>query len=413
MPALKVRENAFLWLLAASAVVALLAGISAGRESAGFFVAIRVVVCFASVYAAVKAYRAKRETWAWLLGANAALYNPFLLVHLTRDTWKLVDLADIALVVTAAVVLRVRGEKASVPIDDRQKSAAEFPGVQHYRTPSRTEIVLWSALLTLVLFGSFLIQFDKAQAGAAAAQNQAHPSNVGVATLGLAFWSYLTARVRRWRRPGRVALGSVLAGLIAVFAGSMAGGYVRGSEMNSEMSAILVQIGQFDPALAARLRAGPKSGGTPLAVMMKSSLTRALQEAPDDAVVTFARQRYDIIISDESVALKRCVAAFEGSGDFALNSREQLAMMRATGNLYSAAATRAQIPMGDDEQRAIFSRLAAVYKQVDPVGVLDDERKRSELTQQEQCDLYTRLMQTLWTLPTRDAATAIRAMSTT
>ena len=77
--------------------------------------AVRVAVCFASAYAAVRAYRAKREAWSWLLGANAALYNPFVLVRLTRDIWNLVDLADIAVLVAAAIVLRVRGETTPRP----------------------------------------------------------------------------------------------------------------------------------------------------------------------------------------------------------------------------------------------------------------------------------------------------------
>jgi len=179
------------------------------------------------------------------------------------------------------------------------------------------------------------------------------------------------------------------------------------------MATVVDQIGQFDPALAARLRAGKDNDGTPLASMMSASLNRALQQAPDSAVVAFARKRYDLVQANGEVALKRCVAAFQGGGNFELNSAEQLQMLHAMGSLFSAAAKSAQSPMGDDELRATLARLTDVYRQVDPSDVLDDPQRRAGLSEQQQCDLYMQLMQTLWTLPPRDAATAIKAMSTT
>lgn len=411
MVAMKFRENAFLWLLTAGAVVALLAGVDAGKETQGYFVAIRVVVCFASAYAAVIAYKTKRETWAWLLGANAALYNPFVLVHLSRDTWKLVDLLDLVLVIAAAIVLRVRDEKTVPPAASAAAEVAPAPvKVRQYRSPSWPEVALWLILLALCLVGAALTQFYGTPEGATEAQKQAHSTQVGSMTVGLAFWGYVVARLSRWRRPGRVALGSFLAGLATLVLASMAGGYARGTEQKAEMSAVVDQIGQFDPALAARLRAGKDGNGAPLAPMMSASLARALQQAPDGAVVAFAHKRYDLVQNNSPVALKRCVAAFQGGGNFELDSQEQLQMLHAMGTLFSAAATGAQAPMGDGEMRATVARLTAVYKQVDPNDVLDDEKKRAGLSEQEQCDLYTRLMQTLWTLPPRDAATAIRAM---
>lgn len=283
MANIKFRENAFLWLLAGCAVVTLFAGGTADREPEGFFVGVRVVVCFASVFAAVKAYKAKRETWAWLLGANAALYNPFFLVHLTRDTWQLVDLVDVLLVIAAAVVLRVRSIKAPRPVDADGLPVVmprAPPKVREYRTPTRTEVALWLLLLFLFLAGAFITQYYATENGMTDVQKQSHGKEVGSATLGLAFWAYVAARSRRWRRPGRVALGSFVAGLVTVFAAAAAGGYARGTERNAEMSEVVTQIGQFDPALAARLRAGK---GEPVAPMMQSSVKRALAQAPDGA----------------------------------------------------------------------------------------------------------------------------------
>jgi len=71
----------------------------------GFFLILRVIVCAASAYAAYLAYRAKREGWVWLLGGCAALYNPFIRVQLTRETWWVVNVVTIALLMSACYVL--------------------------------------------------------------------------------------------------------------------------------------------------------------------------------------------------------------------------------------------------------------------------------------------------------------------
>ena len=111
--AMKYKSNAFLWLLTGCGALALAWALLSEHHSKGYFVAVRVVVCFASTYAAVTAYRTKREIWVWLLGANAALYNPFVPVHLAREIWNFVGLADITLLIAAGILLRTRDESSS------------------------------------------------------------------------------------------------------------------------------------------------------------------------------------------------------------------------------------------------------------------------------------------------------------
>ena len=110
---MKYKSNVFLWLLTGSGAIALAWALLTEHHPKGFFVAVRVVVCFASTYAAVAAYKTKREIWTWLLGANAALYNPFVPVHLTREVWNFVGLADITLLIAAGILLRTRDESSS------------------------------------------------------------------------------------------------------------------------------------------------------------------------------------------------------------------------------------------------------------------------------------------------------------
>ena len=121
-------------------------------------------------------------------------------------------------------------------------------------------------------------------------------------------------------------------------------------------------------------------------------------------------ERFAIIQSKSPAALARCVAAFNGSGDFQLNTHEQLRMMRALGNLYSAAAAAHGTSTTDAQRSAEVASLTAVYKKIDPDGILDDDEKRRTLSKQQQCDMYTRLMHELQSLPLKEGAGVIRLM---
>ena len=359
----KFADNAFLWLLAGSAVTALVAGLNANSESKSFFVAIRVVVCFASAYAGVRAYRAKRETLGWLLGANAALYNPFVLVHLTRSTWKLVDLADIVLVAAAAFVLRVRADKLPLPGGGDGVSAPVVKSERLYRTSSWPKTAIWLVLLALSMGGALLFKFSVPN-GAAEVGNQARAHVLG------------------------------------------AGGQARASDMNT----ILAQVGRFDPPLEARLRAGTTPTVAPSSAIMSSSLLRALQRAPDAAVLAFAHKFYDIVPGNSSAHKGRCAAVFNANrADLKLSSQEELEMLRALGDLYSAAA---EMPATreDAEQTADTADLTALHKQFVDEVLVNENKKFNELPHEEQCALYEWLMKLVWTMTPRDAATTVRAM---
>lgn len=144
--------------------------------------------------------------------------------------------------------------------------------------------------------------------------------------------------------------------------------------------------------------------------MMRKSLARAIEQAPDAAVVAFMEERFAITQSDAANALQRCVAAFNGSGSFQLNTQEQQRMMGALGKLYGAAAAEPAPHATNAASGAGVDALMAVYKKVDPAGVLDDDEKRKALSDVEQCRMYTQLMSELKSMPPKEAAAAIRAM---
>lgn len=62
-----------------------------------YYVLLRVLVCGACIYLAVKENEFGRLKWAWLLGGVAFLYNPIFRIHLNREVWSVVNVATIIL----------------------------------------------------------------------------------------------------------------------------------------------------------------------------------------------------------------------------------------------------------------------------------------------------------------------------
>ncbi|MEK7076270.1 MAG: DUF6804 family protein, partial [Patescibacteria group bacterium] len=57
----------------------------------GFFTLLRFVVFASSAYVAWMAYEAQKEKWVWIFGFLAVLFNPFIVIHLNRELWSVID----------------------------------------------------------------------------------------------------------------------------------------------------------------------------------------------------------------------------------------------------------------------------------------------------------------------------------
>ena len=57
----------------------------------GFFTLLRFVVFASSAYVAWMAYEVKNEKWVWIFGFLAVLFNPFIVIHLNREIWSIID----------------------------------------------------------------------------------------------------------------------------------------------------------------------------------------------------------------------------------------------------------------------------------------------------------------------------------
>lgn len=59
----------------------------------GYFTFLRFVVFAIGGYLGYKTYeKNKGSLWVWAFGAIAVLFNPFIIIHLQRDQWWIIDL---------------------------------------------------------------------------------------------------------------------------------------------------------------------------------------------------------------------------------------------------------------------------------------------------------------------------------
>ena len=86
--------------------LAMLALAVAGKHPYGFYVLLRWIACAVFAYSAFAAHRLDRPLWLWVFAAEAVLFNPFVIVHLQRETWQTLDWLAIASVIVAAAMFR-------------------------------------------------------------------------------------------------------------------------------------------------------------------------------------------------------------------------------------------------------------------------------------------------------------------
>ena len=72
----------------------------------GYYILLRWVCCAVFVYLAIQAWNIEKQGWVWILGVTAAIYNPILRIHSTREMWSVVNLVTIGLAVASIFVLK-------------------------------------------------------------------------------------------------------------------------------------------------------------------------------------------------------------------------------------------------------------------------------------------------------------------
>lgn len=71
----------------------------------GYYVFLRMVCCGTFAFLAFIAFDRTQQAWAWIFGLTAVVYNPFIRIHLDRETWSWINVGTIAVAVVSILTL--------------------------------------------------------------------------------------------------------------------------------------------------------------------------------------------------------------------------------------------------------------------------------------------------------------------
>lgn len=72
----------------------------------GYYQLLRFVTCGVAVYVAYMAYSWQKMWVVWLFGFIALLFNPLIVIHLSRELWQPIDFVCAVLFTIVAFVLK-------------------------------------------------------------------------------------------------------------------------------------------------------------------------------------------------------------------------------------------------------------------------------------------------------------------
>ncbi|MFZ5516649.1 MAG: DUF6804 family protein [Candidatus Zhuqueibacterota bacterium] len=78
-----------------------------------YYILLRWVSCGVFAFLAFKALDAKQQGWIWVLGITAAVYNPIIRLHLTKEIWSFVNVVTIGIAVASVFALRIKNGRDS------------------------------------------------------------------------------------------------------------------------------------------------------------------------------------------------------------------------------------------------------------------------------------------------------------
>lgn len=76
-----------------------------------YYVLLRWVCCGIFAYLAFQAFEYKKQSWVWVLGITALLYNPIFRVHLNRELWSIINIITIGIAVATVFAFKEKKDK--------------------------------------------------------------------------------------------------------------------------------------------------------------------------------------------------------------------------------------------------------------------------------------------------------------
>jgi uncharacterized membrane protein len=83
-------------------------------QGRAFYTFLRLSVFAVSVYGAYRSFEINKKGWIWAFGFLAVLFNPFLRIHLDRNSWEPIDFITAIFFLVSFFILR-EPKKGAVP----------------------------------------------------------------------------------------------------------------------------------------------------------------------------------------------------------------------------------------------------------------------------------------------------------
>ena len=77
----------------------------------GYYILLRWVTCGIFAYLAFRALEEEKIEWVWVFGIAAAIYNPFIKIHLGREIWSVVNVVSVGIAVFS--IFKLKGKERS------------------------------------------------------------------------------------------------------------------------------------------------------------------------------------------------------------------------------------------------------------------------------------------------------------
>jgi hypothetical protein len=234
---------------------------------------------------------------------------------------------------------------------------------------------------------------------------QANPAAAG-SMIGILVVAYFLARRRRARRPWIWVFVALLGVFLINFTGALLRAYHK---PQLAMDDLFRSIEMLDPVAAARLR-GLENNQPGFQKEFQPILARAVQRAPDAAVLALASVQEQLVTPTSAKDTSRCVAAARGTSvptETGISTKLQMDIIKAESDLIRASANNRQVPIVPG-RADVMALMAPLYARIDPAGDLGDPSKFAKLSDEDQCQMYLKLMGGVHALTPSNAAIVFR-----
>jgi len=82
------------------------------KMSYSFYVLLKIFITFLALYFTIPAFKEKNETFGWLFGLIALLFNPILEFHFPKSAWIVIDLISAVVFLWSISALKFTANKS-------------------------------------------------------------------------------------------------------------------------------------------------------------------------------------------------------------------------------------------------------------------------------------------------------------